>query len=1066
MKRKLLFLSLAALVLFQPVFAQRTITGTVTSAEDDQPIVGANVLEEGTINGATTDVDGKYSLTVSDSAKNLVFTFVGLKKQTLPIDKNEISVVMEADENVFDDVVITAIAIEREKSSLGYATTTVENAELTAIASSSPIEALKGKVAGASITTSNGSPGASTRIVLRGGTSILGDNQALLVVDGLPIDNSNFGSGDDFNGEADELNNNFDVGNRGNDLNPNDIESITVLKGPAAAALYGSKGANGALIITTKRGRDVSKSGKPFLVSYGSDFTFSNILKLPEYQNEYGQGGEKFPDSRENFSWGPKFDGVVRPWGQVVGGQQKVKPYSALPNNVKEFFELGTKFNNNISFEGETKNTGYYLSYNNIKQEGVIPTEGYKRNSLRFNLSHTFSEKLRSEASLFYAKTHIDWTVQGQGNYSTYDQVIQTPRDISLLELEDLSDPFNQPETYYGAYTLNPWYVLDVQDNDNDVDRFNAIASVTYSPVKWLNIMGRFGSDIYTDTRVQRLAKFSFENQTFPYEEDGKYSEDIYRVNSYNTDLIISANHTFDNGFTIGGLVGNNIFTKKIQNTFASTAGLNIEGYYNLENSAGRPVTKNLLSERRTAGVYGELDFDYKDYVFLTFTARNDWASTLPEDNNSYFYPGINAAFVFTKLVDINPKILSYGKVRGGWAKVGSGGEAPYLLTNVYVQNSIGDGFNESEVNPPYPSGAGDAVGVDAYTVSNTLRNPNLKPEFTTSWEIGTELGFWNDRLTVDFTYYMSESKDLILTTAPVAPSSGYTAQVINAGTMENKGFELEASIIPVHTSFGLKWEVYGTFTKNTNEVTALPDGVDQIVLGGFSDMSIVARKGEPYGSFYAVSNQRDPQGRVVVDSVSGQPLLDDQPRIFGSYQPDWMGSIGTTLSWKGLKFNILFDTRQGGMVYSRTMDTQEFVGTSPNTLNNDREDFIVPNSVIQTESGDYVENTSVLAHHQDYWTVYNNQDHAAHLLPASFTKLRELSLTYTFPSKWLKKTKFIAGAEIKVFGSNLALWVPDENTFIDPETSSYGAGNAQGFEFGTTPSLRNFGFGFNLDFN
>jgi len=1062
MKRTLFILSVFLLTAFQLVMAQKTITGVITSAEDDEPIIGVNVVEEGTTNGTTTDIDGKYSITVSDAAKNLIFTFVGLKKQIVLIDQPEINVVLAIDENVFDDVVITAIAIEREKSSLGYATTTVDNEDINRAADRSPIEALRGKVSGLNISGSNGDPGSSTRVVLRGGASILGDNQALIVVDGIPIDNSNFGAGTDFNGQSDVLNNNFDAGSRANDLNPQDIESITVLKGPAAAALYGARAANGALIITTKSGKKTAQGGKKFKVSLNSNYTFSNILRLPEYQNEFGQGGQGFPDSRENFSWGPRFDGALRPWGQVVDGNQRVKPYSALPNSVNEFFDLGVAYNNNISIEGGNINTSYYLSFNNYKQSGVIPTTGYDRNSLRFNVTHNFTDKLSSTATFSYVKTQGDLVLQGQDDFSVYDQVLQTPRDIPLLELEDLNDPFNQPETYYGAYTLNPWWVLDNQSVNNDVDRFNTTTSLTYKPVEWLDFTGRFGADVYTDTRTQKLAKFNFENQGGVYQYVGKYSEDIYRNNLFNTDIIVSAGHRFDFGLGINAMVGNNIFSKSLKNTYASTAGLNIDGFYNLSNSDGRPVIQNTLSERRTIGVYGDLALDYKKIVYLNFTARNDWSSTLPENDRSYFYPSINAAFVLTEVIDIAPKFLSYAKIRAGFARAGSGGEDPYLLTNVFVQNSIGDGFSESEVNSPYPSG--DEL-VSAYTVSDLLRNPKLKPEQTSSWEVGTELSFWDDRLNVDFTYYNQVSKDLILAQAPVSPSSGYTDRVINAGSQTNKGVELGVNIIPVSTKGGFKWEIYGTFTKNNNEVTDLPDGVDQIVLGGLSDLAIVARQGEPYGTFYGVTARRDPQGRIVVDPSTGQPLLADEPQLLGSYQPDWYGSLGTSVSWKGLKFSILFDTKQGGRIYSRTMDVSEFVGTTTNTLNNDRQDFIIPNSVIETSENNFVENTSVYANHQDYWTVYNQADRGAHLLPASFTKLRELSLTYTFPAKWMKKTKYISGAELKIYGSNLVLWTPAENTFIDPETSSYGAGNAQGFEFGTTPSLCNFGMGFKLDF-
>ncbi len=1046
------------------VVAQRTITGTVISARDNEPIVGANVVVEGTTVGTTTDVDGNFILTVDSLAKNLVFSYVGMARQTVAIgESGQISISLLEQTSNFDDVVVTAIAIKREQRSLGYGTTTVKTDDINKAGDRTPLEALRGKVSGVNITSANGDPGASTRIVLRGGSSILGDNQALIVVDGVPIDNSNFGPGTDPSGVSDVLNSSYDAGNRANDLNPQNIESVTVLKGAAAAALYGQRAANGALIITTKSGSRAAEGGKKFKVSYNSNFTFSNILRLPEYQNEYGQGGSGAYDSRENWSWGPKFDGVMRPWGQEVNGKQRVKPFSALPNSTKDFFDLAKTYNNNVSIEGGTKSTAYFLSYNNIKTTGVIPGTSYDRNSVYAKVTHNFTDKLSSTVTLNYTKTQGDFAIQGQGDYSVYDQIIQTPRGIPIAELRNLVDSFNLPETYYGAYTLNPYYALAKQEVKNNVDRVNSTASITYSPLKWLSFTGRFGADIYTDVRTQKLAKFDFFNQTFHNVQLGKYSEDIYRSNMYNSDIIISAGHTFKKGVSIGGLIGNNIFAKAQRITSVSTAGLDVDEYYNLVNSTGRLGGRAVLLERRLLGVYAELNFDYKKYVFLNVTMRNDWSSTLPTNNNSYFYPGVNAAFVLTEAVKINPSILSYLKIRAGFAQVGSGGEDPYLLTNVNIAGFVEDGYVDSEIKTPYPSG-GNALA-PAYTLSNVLRNPDLKPELTTEWEVGADISFWKDRINIDATYYQRFSKNLILTTAPIAPSSGFTDRVINQGKVSNKGIELGLRITPVSLKNTFKWEVYGTFTKNKNKVLELPEGVDQIALGGLSDMSIVARVGEEYGSFYAITAKRDPQGRVVVNPNTGQPILADEPQVLGSFQPNWLGSLGTSLSWKGLRFSILFDTKQGGKIFSRTMDVSEFVGTSPNTLNNNREDFVVPNSVVEVSDGVYEANTSIKANHQDYWTIYNNADRGAHLLPASFTKLREIALSYSLPPKVLRKTKFIAGVEIRVYGSNLALWTPKVNTFIDPETSSYGAGNAQGFEFGSTPSLRNMGFGFKLDF-
>lgn len=1067
-KQKLLYL-LFGLLLSSYVYSQRVVSGTVNDAKTKEPLMAVLVLVEGTSVATTTDVNGNYSIKIPENGKNLIFSMVGMISQTQIIgNSSTINVSMNANEQMLNELVVTAVGIKREARSLGYSTTTIKEEDLNRTNDRSALTELQGKVAGVNISSGQGSPGSSTRVVMRGGNSILGNQQALIVVDGVPTNNNAFGVGDDFNDKADVLNNAIDYGNRGNDINPQDIASITVLKGPAATALYGSRAANGAIIITTKNGKPDAKAGRAFKVSINSSTSFQNILRLPQFQNEYGQGGEGAPDSRENFSWGPKFDGATRPWGQQIlddSGNviQKVKPYEALPNNVRSFFNTGVNINNNISIQGGNEKTNYYLSYNNVTNKGVIPTTGFNRNSIKLNVGHEFSSKLTSSASFNYVRTKGDLVAQGQGAYSVYDQILQTPRDIPIQELKDLNDPFNSLEHYYGAYTLNPYYVLTNQKNDNTVDRFLAIASLNYQATKWLGFTARVGNDYATDVRYERRRKFAVTDggQNDGQHFDGLYSEDIYRTNELNTDLIANINHTFKHDINIKVLIGNNINQRNIKNTYASTNGLVIEDFYNLKNSQDRPIVENRTSLRRLVGVFSSVDLSWRNMLFLGVTARNDWSSTLPKSNRSYFYPSVNGAWVFSELIkENNGKILSFGKLRASWASVGTDAN-PYLLTNVFVPAEVGDGFNNSTVTAPFPAAGGTGL-VPAYTLSNSGGNSNLKPERTNSWEVGLEASLFKDRFSFDIAYYQAKNKDQIFPVS-VAPSSGLSSQIINGGVVSNKGIELSARIVPLSLKNSLKWEVYGTFTKNKNRVESLNDGVDQIVLGGYSNMSIVARVGEEYGSFYSQTAQTTSDGRIIVDPVTGMPILTDKPVVLGSFQPKFLASWGTKLSFKGLTFNMLFDTRQGGLLYSRTKDIQEFVGTSPNTLNNNREDFIVPNSVIETAPGVYETNTNVKVHHQDYWI--DQADASTNLISGSFIKLREISLSYQLPSKWFANTKSITGFSISIFGSNLAVWTPKSNTYVDPETSSYGNGNAQGFEYGTTPSLRNMGFSFKADF-
>lgn len=1034
--------------------AQRTITGTVISSEDRQPVIGANVMVEGTKTGTVTDVEGKFSLAVDGAAKNIVITYVGMKKKVMPVgSSNELNVAMDIDQSTFDDVVVTALAVKREQRSLGYGTTTLKGDELNKVSQSSALTALQGKVAGAQITNSTGAPGGSTKVTLRGGSSFTGDNNALIVVDGVPIDNSNFGFDD-------VLNNQYDAGNRGNDINPQDIESVTVLKGAAAVALYGQRGANGAVLYTTKKGKLTQGSGKKFMVSFNTQTSFLSPLKLPVRQTEFGQGGEMAPDSRENFNWGPKLDGVVRPWGQEVDGEQRVKPYTALPNSLRNFFNTGKTFNNNLSISGAGKGTQYYLSFNNYKYDGVFPGTGYQRNSIRANVSHDFGDKLSSTITLNYNKTNGDLIVQGQSDFSPYFNLINIPIDIPIAENKDLSNKFNKPETYFGAYYQNPYWLIENQKNTNNVDRFNTNITLDYKPTDWLTFTGRFGNDVYSDARYQKWRKYSFVNQENAKDYPGRYSEDIYRVNDINADVIIRAAKTFKEKYSISAMLGTNIYSRDVKNTYGETAGLAIEDQYSFDNSLSRPILTNSSLRKRLAGLYFDVNFGYKNFFFLDFTGRNDWSSTLPTNKNSYFYPGVSTSLVLSELIKVDPMVFSYWKVRASFAQVGKDAD-PYSLRNVFVTGSVGDGYNSSEIHSPFVSADGSSVL--GYTLTNRLRNANLKPEISTTWEAGTEISFLKDRLSVDFTYYWKRTKNEIMA-VPSAPSSGFTEQIINAGVLENKGVELAVRATPVSLKEGFKWEIYGTFTKNWSKVIQVSDNAEQLNIGGLSSMAIVIQKGQPYGTFYSITSERDPNGNPVVDELTGKPIMTSTPKVVGTFAPKWIGSIGSTLSYKGLRFNILFDAKIGGMFYSATKDIQQFVGSDPLTLYNDRNDFVVPNSVYKGSDGAYHPNTTPV-HYQDYWTNFIREDYATNLVSASYVKLREVSLSYAFPKKWMAKTKYITNIELSLFGNNVWMWVPKSNTYADPEVNAYGAGNAQGFEFYNLPSLRTFGFGAKFDF-
>ncbi len=1044
--KKLLLTVVLFIAGYSLVLAQRTVSGKVTDKKDGAPLPGVSVSVKGGNTTVQTNSQGEFSLSGLSSNATLVFSIVSYKTvETKLTGDNTINVTLEESAQQLTEVIVTANAVKREARSVGYAQSTINNTELTKGKDRSVLNSLQGKVAGVQISSSSGGVGSSTRIVFRGGSSITGNNQALIVVDGIPIDNSQTDAGDN-------LNNQVDAGNRGNDINPDDVESVTLLKGPAAAALYGTRAANGALIITTKTGK--SLKGKRSEILFSTSYNLESILKLPEYQNEYGQGGQGAPDSRENFSWGPRFDGAVKPWGQQIGDSQRVKPYIGLKNNVKEFFDIGRTLTNNISFAQNNEKSSYFLSFNNVDQKGVMPGTSYKRNSVKLSGTADLSEKFYSSASINYIRAKGDLSVQGQGS-SPYDQVLQTPRDISLLELKDYKNKFNDLNGYYGAYTVNPWYILGEDSYTSVMDRILGNAQVGFKPVKWRDISLRVGTDVSSDKRKQIDSKRVIDpnSQNAGNNFAGRYSETTINIREFTSDLIATAKRNLTKDLALSVLLGHNIRQRNIDNQFSQINSLTIPFYYNLANSAQPPVSTNFYSIRRLYGVYSDINLSFRNYLFLGITGRNDWSSTLPKGKNNFFYPSVNSSFVFSEAFKM-PKFISYGKVRASAAQVGNDA-APYLLESVFITGTVTDGQLNSQVNFPLN-------GIPGFTQGNIIGNPGIRPEITTSYEAGLELGLFNNRITFEGTIYSNRSKDQIIT-VPIAATSGYTTQTLNAGLITNKGIELLLRGTPVKNK-DFSWDVTATFTRNRNKVVELFPGTEQLALGGFTGGTVVAQVGQPYGSFFGSSFLRSPDGNIVVDATTGYPIADPVAKIQGNVQPDFLAGLNNSFSYKNFSLSFLFDARKGGVFFSRTKSLQEFVGTDPRTLYNNRTPFVVPGSVIRMPDGKFVPNTTPVQNAENYWTSFSSPTAMEHLVDASFIKLREASLTYRLPAS-LFKNKGIKGVTVGISGRNLWLKTPKENTYADPEASSFGTGNVQGFEYGTIPSLRNYGANVRISF-
>ncbi len=1040
----LLFSTLISMVSAQT----RVIRGKVTSS-DGEPLSGATIMLSGENKITTSQDDGSYALAVNSMSGEITCQASGFKNSKATLSGEEINFLLEEDFLGIDAVSITALGIKKEKASLGYSTTQVKGDVAAQGKDRSVFNGLQGKVAGLSISSGGGTPGSSTRIQLRGATTLNGDNQALIVVDGIPIDNSSI--------QGDNLNRQVDAGNRANDINPDDIETIDVLKGPAAAVLYGSRASNGAIIITTKSGKGNTGQNKKMSMTYNSSYSWENPLRYPEFQNNFGQGGGGYSDTRENWSWGPKFTNELQPWGQMIGGEQRVKKYSAVPNNVQNFFNTGHTSQNSLSVNGGGEKVGYYFSVSNLNNASIIPGTDYNRTSFKGNGFAQLANNFTANFSVTYTRTNSLISTQGQA-YSFYDQILQTPRDIPLHELKDLNNKFNTVSGHYGAYTLNPYYILATSANKNIVDNVLGVSTLSYDPLSWINVTYRVGTNFYTDERRSyepKITGITGQNAS-QASKIGVYDESDFKVNELTSDLMATIKRNITNNLKLTALFGHNFRQRTVNTLSASTAGLVIPGYYNLDNSDGRPDVSNSYSQRRIEGFYTDLGVNYQDYVFVNLTARRDYSSSLPINANSYNYYGASAALLFSKLLPKN-SVITYGKLRLASAQVGKDAD-PYQLTSVFSTGSIDDGYNNSLLKSPY----GTVVG---YERGNRISNANLRPEFTTSNEIGLEMAFFkNDRVGLDVTYYSNETKDIILN-VPIAPSTGFTSQTINAASFTNKGIEVLLKTTPIYTK-NFRWNFNFIFAQNENMVTSIYEGIDQVALGGLGSASVVAAENKAFGQFYVIGAKKTPNGGIIVDSTTGMPVIDPTPQYMGTYNPKYTFTISNTFKYKNWSLYVQFDRKEGGIMYSRSKDIMEFCGTSINTLsvdgsNDSRLDGVIPNSFVQTGDNLFRANT-VAVSAQDYYTDQKNN--SANILDASYTKLREVSLTYNFPKEWLTKTPF-GSMSMGIAGRNLMLWTAKENTFVDPETNSFGTGNVQGFEFGSLPTLRQITANFKITF-
>lgn len=979
-------------------------------------------------------------------------------------------IALKTDAELLDEVVVTAMGISRSEKTLGYSATTVKSDEIIKARTTNVADALSGKVAGVQVSSTSGDPGAVSNITIRGFGSINGSNQPLYVVDGVPLATSYF-SGQGKNVAAGGVSN----------IASEDIESMTVLKGAAATALYGSRAANGVVVITTKSGK--KGDHRNFNVSYSGSVQSRLVSYLPEFQNEFGQGWNGMQTYIENGSWGPALDGSMQVYGPIWNHQQLIHEYSAKKDNVKDFFEPGLSQSHTISLNGLSNDNkmSYYISYSYTGDDGVMPSDHdkYERNTIAFRSSYDATNWLKVSSSVNFARTSTDAVGTYQGT-SVIDGLYEMPRDVSIVDMKDTSSPFNQPEAYFTPYGVtNPYWSLENNYNHTAAKQIYGKVQLDIKPIKDLTLTYRMGFD-YTDYDV-KWGYPQIELDDALIDEDYGYApsnmnQDGYVYASYrrsyelNHDFLANYARKFLNEkLDLNVNVGVNMNERYATSMSGQTDDLTFHtGFWNLSNGATKSTLAESQSKRRLVGLFGDVTIGWDDMVYLDLTARNDWSSTLPIDNNSFFYPGATLSWIFTKLIPEN-NVLSFGKLRLAYGKTGN--DASPYLTGVTYGQAYASGYYTTTTEFPMN-------GTNAFMASATKGSSTLKPEMTSEFEAGVNMQFFKGRFGFDVAYYNRTTSDQIFT-LPVDPSTGFYYMVTNFGKVRNQGVELVVNTVPVQTK-DFRWELDFNFAKNNNEVLSLPESLEggKVSIYNFSAgndaVYMYAEEGKPLGQFYTYLPQYTADGRPIVDA-NGQPVLGTAVEDTGkNMNNDWTGGVTTALTYKGFSLSAALDIRKGGYMFSRTKNLMQFTGNGAVTTYNSRRPFIIPNSVVSDGNGGYVENTTPLyltnSSYQKYFNDYGYGDGGeAYLLDRSFVKLRNISLTWNVPQKWVKAMS-LSGLSVTAFCNNVFTWTASDNRYVDPESTtvsqaSYGDLATQFGELYTNPSCRIFGCNLSVKF-
>ena len=1057
----------------------KKVTGQVISAEDNQPVIGAAIVVKGTTIGTITDFDGKFSLDVPNDAKSVMVSYVGLKGREIPITA-VMNIKLESDSHALDEVVVTAMGISREKKSLGYAIQEVGSEELTKAGQINVTGALSGKVAGVQVNQFGGSVGASSRISVRGNSSLATDQQPLIVLDGVPIANDTQRSGDNtYNG--------VDYGSGLNDINPEDIESMTVLKG-GSAALYGMRAGNGVILITTKSG----KKGSGVKVSYDGNFTIDRISTVPKLQNSYGQGNNgdewhwkhnapdlSYQEYAEQYgfnwvdgtngindfydeSWGPRLDAGLNLVQYDSNGQKA--PWVSRPNNIKDFFQTGYSMNHTISLSANSEKSTTRASISYRDQKGTVPNTDQKRYSAQLNSFFKLNNYISYDMSASYTRTQSDNLVaQGYGGNNPINSLFAwSGRQINMKTLKENWDQkdANGNYTYYNwntNYHMNPYFNVNENTNSYQRDRIFGKTSLYYQPFEFLKFEGRAGVDYYNSQ--------SFERHYIDRSDwtKGGFTQINTKNTELNLDFIASFNKTFGD-FNITAMAGANYRDLSWEDARIGATALTIPGVYTIANKDGAAYNYMDHSHRRSNSVYGNASIGWRNQLYVDLSARNDWDSTIKD---AFFYPSASASWIVTESLPAlkgDGSYLSFWKLRAGWAEIGSA-TSPYRNRAYYYAAT--DAFN----------------GVAQIYKSTVYPNPDLKPESIKTWELGTEFGFLHDRLHFDLAYYHKTTTDQILNVR-IPYSSGYSSLLINAGKIENKGIELQVRGDILESKDGFNWSSTLNFSKDRSKVVELYPGLTEYGMGWTWGIATQAIEGEKWGElvgpgFDRVDEDDVKNGLATADQIgavkvnSNGLLRSKSAQRIGNVTPDFMMNWRHDFNIKNWGFGFLLDLRIGGDIWSQTMAHSYTAGVANVTAENGiRERDIVggvdvlknEKVVMQDASGKWVTNTIKT----DAYSWFKADVSEYYVFDGSYLKLREAYISYNFPKELIAKTRYISNASVSLIGTNLWLmWVHSSNTMrLDPETGGVSSDSRGiGFEQAAVPSSRSFGLKLNLTF-